>query len=122
MHAALAEVNAASASLRRSMIELDNAHVGPGLGRTVNSLDESAKAIKQASDNIATASTALNKSVTRLDNIMEKIDSGRGTLGLLVNDSSLYVETNETMRQIRALAQDIRERPSRYIDLKLFGH
>jgi phospholipid/cholesterol/gamma-HCH transport system substrate-binding protein len=122
MHAALAQVNAASASLRRSMAELDNAHVGPGLGRTVNSLDESAKAIKQASDNIATASTALNKSVTRLDNIMQKIDSGRGTLGLLVNDSSLYVETNETMRQIRALAQDIRERPSRYIDLKLFGH
>jgi hypothetical protein len=38
----------------------------------------------------------------------------------MVNDSSLYVEMNETLREIRALATDIRESPDPYIDLRLF--
>jgi phospholipid/cholesterol/gamma-HCH transport system substrate-binding protein len=122
MRAALAEIRAAGASLRRSMQDLEKAQAGPALGNAVRSIDASAQSIKLASDNIATASSSLNTSLQRLNSVMDKVDHGRGTLGLLVNDSSLYVETNEAMREIRALAQDIRERPSRYIDLKLFGH
>ena len=121
LRAALAEVSVASASLRRSMTELEKAQAGPALGSAIKQIDASARSIAQASDNIATASTTLNRSLEEFNSIMTKVNSGRGTLGLMVNDSSLYVETNEAMREIRALAQDIRERPQRYIDLRLFG-
>lgn len=121
MQAALVEIRAAGASLRRNMLDLEKAQPGAKLGRTLEEIDKSARAIKIASDNIATASSSLNASLKRFDNVMVKIDGGHGTLGLMVNDSSLYVETNEAMRELRALAQDIRERPNRYIDLRLFG-
>jgi phospholipid/cholesterol/gamma-HCH transport system substrate-binding protein len=51
---------------------------------------------------------------------MGKIDRGNGTLGRLVNDSTLYFEMNEALREVRALATDIRTRPQKYIDLKVF--
>lgn len=121
MREALLELRAAGASFRRNMDELERAHPGAKMGATLAEIDASARSIKTASDNIATASTALNQSLKRFDNVMGKIDAGHGTLGLMINDSSLYVETNEAMRELRALAQDIRERPSRYIDLRLFG-
>ncbi len=120
MRAALIEARAASASLKRSMLELENAKAGPALASAIRQVDESARSIKAASDNIATASIALEASLSRFNSVMTKVDNGNGTLGLLVNDSSLYVEMNETLREIRALTTDIRERPNRYIDLRLF--
>jgi phospholipid/cholesterol/gamma-HCH transport system substrate-binding protein len=122
LRAALAEARAAGASLRRSMQELEDAKAGPALGSAIQQVDQSARSIARASDNIATASQTLNTSLERFNSVMAKVDRGNGTLGLLVNDSSLYVEFNETLREIRALATDIRERPNRYIDLRLFGH
>jgi phospholipid/cholesterol/gamma-HCH transport system substrate-binding protein len=121
MRAALVEIRAAGASLRRNMQELEKARPGAKLGTTLDEIDASARSIKLASDNIATASNSLTEALKRFDSVMAKIDNGRGTLGLMINDSSLYVETNEAMRELRALAQDIRERPTRYIDLRLFG-
>ena len=52
--------------------------------------------------------------------VMAKIDQGQGTLGRLVNDSSLYMEFHQTLREMRLLAGDIRERPGRYINLRIF--
>jgi phospholipid/cholesterol/gamma-HCH transport system substrate-binding protein len=121
LNALLTEVRAASVSLRQSMLELEHAKAGPAIGSAAHQVDESAAAIKRASDNIAAASATLNTSLDSFRSIVAKIDGGRGTLGKMINDSSLYVETNEAMREIRALAQDIRERPGRYIDLRLFG-
>jgi phospholipid/cholesterol/gamma-HCH transport system substrate-binding protein len=121
LRAALAEIRASSASLRRSMNELEKTAPGPALGSAIHQIDASAASISRASDNIATASLTLNASLERFNSIVSKIDAGNGTLGKMINDSSLYVETNEAMREIRALAQDIREHPSRYIDLRLFG-
>jgi phospholipid/cholesterol/gamma-HCH transport system substrate-binding protein len=120
LRAALAEAHAAGESLRRSMAELENAKAGPALGSAINRVDESARAIAAASATVEQAALKLDASLERLRSITTKIDGGAGTLGLLVNDSSLYVEMNETLREIRALATDIRERPSRYIDLRLF--
>ncbi|MEO5510389.1 MAG: MlaD family protein [Longimicrobiales bacterium] len=120
MRAALMEARAASASLKRSMLELEHAKAGPALASAIKEVDASARAIAVASDNIAKASETLNTSLGRFNSVMGKIDNGTGTLGLLVNDSTLYVEMNEALREIRALVTDIRERPNRYLDLRLF--
>jgi phospholipid/cholesterol/gamma-HCH transport system substrate-binding protein len=55
-----------------------------------------------------------------MGSVMTKIDRGQGTLGKLVNDSTLYVELNLMLREMGALATDLRERPSRYINLRIF--
>ena len=66
------------------------------------------------------AAASMERSLTTMDSVMTKIDRGTGTLGLLVNDSSLYYTLHETLREFGALAADIRERPERYINLRIF--
>jgi len=64
----------------------------------------------------------LDDTVTRLDNILTGIDEGKGTVGQLMQNRSLYDHTNQTMDQAQQLIKAIREDPKKYfvIHLKLF--
>ena len=48
-------------------------------------------------------------SMANLNEITEKINHGEGTLGLLVNDESLYLEVKQMIGDIRATVDEIRE-------------
>ena len=114
MRAMFAELRLAAASLRRSTGELETAESGAALAAAISR-------VEQSSRSVAAAAESLDRSMASMHSVLAKIDNGNGTLGLLVNDSSLYVELNEAVREIRALATDIRERPNRYIDIRFFG-
>lgn len=53
--------------------------------------------------------------------IMAKINSGKGTLGLLVNNDSLYNNLEATSRDLDKLIIDLKEHPKRYVHLSIFG-
>ena len=63
---------------------------------------------------------AMEQSMTRIASVMGKIDDGQGTIGLLVNDTSLYYTLQTTVREMGALVTDIRERPTRYFTIRVF--
>ena len=113
LRAAFVELRAAAASLRRSTQELESAEAGPALASAIREIERSARTLSAAADNVGT-------SVESLSSVMNKLDNGAGTLGLLINDPALHGELTETLREVRALATDIRQRPNRYIDLKVF--
>lgn len=48
-------------------------------------------------------------SMANLNEISDKINNGEGTLGLLVNDESLYLEVKQMIGDIRATVDEIRE-------------
>ena len=48
-------------------------------------------------------------SLANLNEITDKINHGEGTLGLLVNDESLYLEVKQMINDIRATVDEIRE-------------
>jgi phospholipid/cholesterol/gamma-HCH transport system substrate-binding protein len=52
--------------------------------------------------------------------VAEKLDNGQGTLGQLINDPTLYNNFNDALREVSMLAGDIRERPRRYLEFRLF--
>ena len=54
-----------------------------------------------------------------LNNAISKMTSDQGSLGLLMNDKSLYTNLEGTSRNLDLLLQDIRLNPRRYF--KLFG-
>ena len=54
------------------------------------------------------------------DSVLAKINSGQGTLGLLVNDSSLYIGSDSLVTQLRSLVTDIKANPKRYLSVRLF--
>jgi phospholipid/cholesterol/gamma-HCH transport system substrate-binding protein len=58
---------------------------------------------------------SLNNSVQNLDQILGKIQSSEGTIGMLVNDPSMYQNLNTTIENLRALLIDLKQNPKRYV-------
>ena len=110
---AFMELRQASAALRRTAEEVEEARTGEALGRAVVRAEESAQAL-------TSLAVALERSITPLASVLEKIDRGQGTLGRLVNDSSLYIEMNGAVSEFRTLAADIKKNPRKYINLEIF--
>jgi phospholipid/cholesterol/gamma-HCH transport system substrate-binding protein len=73
-----------------------------------------------SADLYSTLST-LNQSLASLNGILTKIDEGGGTIGLLVNDSSLYTNLDSAAYHLDKLMKDLQEHPKRYVHLSVFG-
>jgi phospholipid/cholesterol/gamma-HCH transport system substrate-binding protein len=53
--------------------------------------------------------------------IMDKINRGEGSIGMLVNNDSLYLNLNNTARNLELLLSDLRDHPKRYVHFSVFG-
>jgi phospholipid/cholesterol/gamma-HCH transport system substrate-binding protein len=62
-----------------------------------------------------------NKAVTEVQKMMENINSGKGTLGMLAKNDSLYRNLNNVSADLDKLLIDMRERPKRYVHFSVFG-
>lgn len=113
LRAAFAELRLASIALRRTAENVESAETGTALSSAIAEVEHSAQAL-------TSAAATLEQSLGSFSSVMAKIDNGSGTLGRLVNDGTMYEEMNNTLREMRALAADIRERPSRYINVRVF--
>jgi phospholipid/cholesterol/gamma-HCH transport system substrate-binding protein len=113
LRAAFVELRRAAESLRRSTEAAESAGAGPALASALWEIEASAKSFSAAAD-------AMERSLGSLASVLAKVDAGEGTLGRLVNDSTLYGELHGAIREMRELAADIRERPERYVRIKIF--
>ena len=92
---------------------LDSLLASPDLNRSVAQLDE-------ITDNLNEMVTGLSNATQSLAQIMRKIDSDSGTFGRMVNDTTMYNEVLRLTTSMRQLLDDMRERPYRYFNLKVF--
>jgi phospholipid/cholesterol/gamma-HCH transport system substrate-binding protein len=53
--------------------------------------------------------------------IMIALDQGKGTIGKLIKDETLYTNFSKTSTELDLLLQDVRLHPTRYINVSLFG-
>jgi phospholipid/cholesterol/gamma-HCH transport system substrate-binding protein len=113
LRAAFAELHLATRSLRRTIEGFEEAEAGAALTQALEELQGSAHAMTRAA-------TALEESFVPLASVLTKVDQGEGTLGLLIKDATLYQELSNTIREIRVLAVDVRERPKRYLGISIF--
>jgi len=63
---------------------------------------------------------AANKAVKQITMIAEKMNSGDGTIGQLMNNDSLYIELENTTSALRELLEDIKRDPKKYVKFSLF--
>lgn len=63
---------------------------------------------------------SLGKASRSLDLMLTKINEGQGTLGLLVNDPSMYHKMDSTLNGLNALMADFKTNPGKYLgEMKL---
>ena len=78
-----------------------------------------------AINNINNTLTQLQKTTTTLDHAinttMDKINQPNSTLGLLLNDRTLYDNINRNLISSDSLLNDLRLHPKRYVHFSIFG-
>jgi len=62
-----------------------------------------------------------NKSLAQIDTILTKINEGKGSLGLLVNNDTLYNNLSNASENLELLLEDLKENPNRYVHISVFG-
>lgn len=62
-----------------------------------------------------------NYTLEEFHSIMEKINKGEGSLGMLINDEDLYKNLSNSSQNLDNLMKDLKENPGRYVKLSIFG-
>jgi len=90
------------------------------LGTAAAELRRATTTINSMTTQLAGTQNRLDSFLTNGDSVLGKINRGQGSLGLLVNDSSLYVGSDSLVTALRSLVLDVRTNPKRYFSLKVF--
>ena len=78
---------------------------------------------RSLNNNSIELSKFLNKSsaaVEQLNSLLTSINEGKGSLGGIVNNDSLYHNLNHSIASIDSLVSDIKQNPKKYINVSVF--
>jgi len=78
-------------------------------------VDSVLTSLQRSSKQLTALSTQLNTTTNRLNQILEKINQGNGSLGKLVNDPSFYNNMDSLSYNLQKLAKHIDENPRKYL-------
>ena len=70
---------------------------------------------------VASTITNANKAITDFSLIVDKINRGEGTVGLLINNDTLYRNLQKSSKDLDLLMEDVRLNPKRYVHISVFG-
>lgn len=62
-----------------------------------------------------------NKAVADFQAVADRVNSGKGSVGLLLNDEELYDNLADASRNLDELMIDLKENPGRYVHFSIFG-
>lgn len=63
-----------------------------------------------------------NKTLEELDIALSKVNTGEGSLGMLIHDDELYLNLEKTSKELENLIEDIKKDPKRYFNISVFGN
>jgi phospholipid/cholesterol/gamma-HCH transport system substrate-binding protein len=94
--------------------QLDDAKVGDNVGALVTNANAT---MKELNTTMAEAQTTFKK----LSLITQDLQDGKGTMGKMLKDPSLYDNLNKTSKNLDLFLQDFRLNPKRYVNVSVFG-
>ena len=103
------ELTLATTALRRAATAVDSA-----------TIDSTMKSIRQSGENLSALTGERATASASFTSVMAKVDTGGGSLGLLVNDTTLYRDMRMLVLRLDSLTADFKKNPRRYINLEIF--
>jgi phospholipid/cholesterol/gamma-HCH transport system substrate-binding protein len=117
----------AAGDIAAAAARLDSATGDRQLQEILESGRASAGDLRAASAEIRSLTTAVGeqegsviRAIVATDSLLTRLSEGRGTLGLLAQDSVLYHETTLTVRELRQLLADVQANPRKYFKFSVF--
>ena len=110
---AIQQTQATLKSLESVMSRLDTLLGSANAVNTGKRLDTLSTNLTQLTSHLADATGSLK-------GLLDKMDRGEGTLGKMASDTMLYNNLNATLKSLSDLLTDLKERPGRYLTVKVF--
>jgi phospholipid/cholesterol/gamma-HCH transport system substrate-binding protein len=92
---------------------------GPTITRVLNNAEAATANLKKV--DFDGTITELKKTLDDLQLTLDKVNHGKGSMAMLMNDDKLYRNLKNTLATTNTLLADIGARPSRYISVSVFG-
>jgi phospholipid/cholesterol/gamma-HCH transport system substrate-binding protein len=96
------------------------------LSKSMTNLEKASNNFAKISDSIS--ALELNKTLNKLqltlnnvNDVMGKIESGDGSMALLLNDPQLYNNLKNASKELEELLRDVKEHPKRFVHFSIFG-
>ena len=121
LDATLAEFKVASKSVNEMLAENKGK-----INSTITNVDKASANFSKMSDSLAKVNIGqtvrnLEKTLAKVDKIMADVQDGKGTLGKLAKDETMYTNLSKSSKELELLLQDLRLNPTRYVNVSLFG-
>ena len=121
LNATLAQFSIASKSVN-GILATNDAKINSSLAN----VDKMTKNFATLSDslskiNIGKTAKNLDKTMASVDRMISNLNGGRGTMGKMLNDDTMYKNLTKTSKELELLLQDVRLYPTRYVNVSLFG-
>jgi phospholipid/cholesterol/gamma-HCH transport system substrate-binding protein len=107
------EAVGALASLRQLLQRMDLLVADPAAQQSLTN-------VRDVTGNLADVTATLRHTTAVLDSLLAKVNSGRGTMGQLVNDTAIMAELRRTNRHLDSLLTDFMANPKKYINVHVF--
>ena len=118
----------ANAMLAKERVHLEEAL--ESLSKFSKSLGDNSEQVESIIGNLDTFSTQLAQSnivaevegaVTKLNEVLAAVNDKEGSVGKLLSDDELYENLTSASENLSVLLSDLKENPSRYINVSVFG-
>ncbi|GHT77420.1 mammalian cell entry protein [Bacteroidia bacterium] len=120
----LDHIEAATASLQKSSRQLD-ALLAKDVPTIVGNLNQASSDFTVVSGNLKELDLkqtleTMNGAIQNMNQVTKQLNNPNNTLGLLLNDRSLYNQLDSTARNASILLQDIKQHPKNYVHFSVF--
>lgn len=105
----------------QSIADMTTSLADGGLDKTLNNTNAALENLSKAGDQTTETLKSLDITSTKLNSLLEGMNSGQGTLGKLMKNDDVYTELNSTLQNLDLLLQDFRLNPKRYVNVSVFG-
>ncbi|HKW45800.1 MAG TPA: MlaD family protein [Gemmatimonadaceae bacterium] len=127
LQSAVGSLNRTAASAELMAARVDSSSSSGQVKQIVDDMSHAAAELRRATAQVRVMSEQLSKTQNRLDSfltngdsVLVKLNTGQGSLGLLLNDPSLYRNSDSLLTQLRGLVADVRTNPKKFMSLRLF--
>ena len=114
-----------TASLNAASLQLDKM-MNTDVPQLLDNVNVTASNLQSISNNLkdvdfASTISKVDSTLANVRLLTDKLNRKDNTLGLLMNDSSLYKNLNATSANAASLLEDLKAHPKRYVHFSLFG-
>jgi phospholipid/cholesterol/gamma-HCH transport system substrate-binding protein len=127
LQSAVKSLNQTAVSAAQIASRVDSSSSTGEIRQIVDDMSHAAAELRRTSGQIRIMSEQLSKTQHRLDSfltngdsVLVKLNSGQGSLGLLLNDPSLYRNGDSLLTQLRGLVSEVRTNPKKFVSVRIF--